>query len=379
MKLVFYSIILNHHQVCVADEFYQILGNDYIFVELTKCNHVKGATEDFSKRTYLIQAWKSIESYNKAMQLAKTAEVCVFSGYEALSFQKARMNLGLLSFDMGERWLKKGVINLISPRILRMFFAYHIGRWKNKPIYKLCCSAFAKRDMNLLGMYNDKCYKWGYFTNVDERFINQFKKKNVSSSKEISLMWCARFLDWKHPELPVRLAAILMDKGYKFTLDMYGDGVELDKTKKLAKNLAVEDFISFKGNVPNDQIIQAMREHDIFLFTSDSNEGWGAVANEAMSNGCCLVGSDEIGCVPYLVTEGKNGLIFRSCNIDSLVEKVMYLMDHSEETYRLAEAGIFTMQNVWSPKCAAKNLLELIKNLQNDKQTCIVQGPCSIA
>ena len=33
MKLVFYSLILNHHQVYVADEFYNILGDDYAFVE----------------------------------------------------------------------------------------------------------------------------------------------------------------------------------------------------------------------------------------------------------------------------------------------------------------------------------------------------------
>lgn len=379
MKLVFYSIVLNHHQVYVADEFYRILGENYAFVELTKCNQNKGAQNDFSQRPYLIRAWKSTDDYNMAMQLAKTAEVCVFSGYEALPFQKVRMNLGLLSFDMSERWLKKGLINLVSPRILKMFFAYHIGGWKNKPIYKLCCSAFAKLDMNLLGMYKEKCYKWGYFTNVDANLNIQSKKQNFSSSKSISFMWCARFLKWKHPELPIYLASKLMEKGYKFTLDMYGAGVELENTKKLARNLAVEDVVSFKGNVPNDQIIQAMCTHDIFLFTSDSNEGWGAVANEAMSNGCCFVGSNKIGSVPYLVEEGDNGLIFESCDIESLTDKVMYLMDHPDKLYQLAEAGVFTMQNVWSPECAAKNLLKLIMSLQNGQSINIVQGPCSIA
>ncbi|WP_303011257.1 glycosyltransferase [uncultured Bacteroides sp.] len=379
MRLVFYSIILNHHQVCVADEFYRILGKDYIFVELTKCNQNKGATEDFSMRPYLIQAWKSTDNYDKAMQLVRIAEVCVFSGYESLPFQKIRMKLGLLSFDMGERWLKKGVINLVSPRILKMFLAYHIGGWKNKTIYKLCCSAFARQDMNFLGMYKEKCYKWGYFTNVDKDFTFRLSKQDVSSSKSISLMWCARFLKWKHPELPVLLAAKLMAKGYKFTLDMYGDGIEFENIKKLARNLFVEDVVSFKGSVPNEQVIQAMRTHDIFLFTSDNNEGWGAVANEAMSNGCCLVGSDEIGCVPYLVADRKNGLIFKSCAIESLTDKVIYLMDHPEELYRFAEAGVFTMQYVWSPECAAMNLLKLINSFLNGQKISIIQGPCSIA
>ena len=53
--------------------------------------------------------------------------------------------------------------------------------------------------------------------------------------------------------------------------------------------------------MPNAKILQEMRKHEIFLFTSDRNEGWGAVSNESMSNGCMLVGSDGIGSIPFLV------------------------------------------------------------------------------
>ena len=42
MKLVFYSLVLNHHQVYVADEFDRLLGDDYIFVETAKCLDNKG-------------------------------------------------------------------------------------------------------------------------------------------------------------------------------------------------------------------------------------------------------------------------------------------------------------------------------------------------
>ena len=32
-----------------------------------------------------------------------------------------------------------------------------------------------------------------------------------------------------------------------------------------------------------------MEQADIYLFTSDRNEGWGAVANEAMNSACAMV------------------------------------------------------------------------------------------
>ena len=71
----------------------------------------------------MLQAWRSEEAYSEAMNLARTAECCVFSGVQALPFQKERMKLGLFSFDMSERWLKRGLINLFSPAILKMFLA----------------------------------------------------------------------------------------------------------------------------------------------------------------------------------------------------------------------------------------------------------------
>ena len=58
------------------------------------------------------------------------------------------------------------------------------------------------------------------------------------------------------------------------------------------------------------------------------NEGWGAVANESMSCGCILVGSDEIGSVPYLLEEEKTGLVFRSRELESLTNKVKWLLDN---------------------------------------------------
>ena len=46
MKIAFFSIYLNHHQVNVADAFYKLLGQDYAFVELSHCADSKGSTDD---------------------------------------------------------------------------------------------------------------------------------------------------------------------------------------------------------------------------------------------------------------------------------------------------------------------------------------------
>lgn len=388
MKIVFYSLVLNHHQACVADEFYNILGDDYAFVETAECYDWKGASVDYSKRPYLLKAWESPEIWERAMQLAETSEVCVFGGYEALPFEKTRMKKGLISFDMGERMLKRGWLNLASPRILKMIMAYHLGGWSKKPMYKLCMSAFTKQDQYKLYSFKDKCYKWGYFTLVDENFDVEASIVDTSTSEITPLVWCGRFLTWKHPELPIQMSAKLKADGYRFRLDMYGDegnAAKHDtiyprkKLEKLIAKLEVGDCVRLMGNRPNGDILEAMRKSAIFLFTSDRYEGWGAVANESMANGCVLVASDTIGSSPYLIKDSVNGFMFKSCDDDSLTEKVEWLLTHPDEMKIMQRNAYHNMCALWSPKHAAESLLKLIDDLQNGRETSIKEGPCSKA
>lgn len=374
IEIVFYSVVLNHHQIPVADVLWEMSGHHYTFVELSDIKDSKGATSDYSARPYLLRCRESKTAYDKAMKLAKTADVCIFSGIESLVFEKERMKAGLLSFDMGERWLKHGLKNLLSPRLIRWLWAYYTGNWKNKPLYKLCCSAFCAGDQYRLGTFKGKCYKWGYFTNVDSN-IHCIEAENET----VSIMWCARFLKLKHPELPVMLAAELKRYGYKFILNMYGSGEEELSTRQLAENLHMGDCVIFHGNVSNSEVLEAMRASDIFLFTSDRHEGWGAVANESMSQGCALVASDAIGSTPYLIKDRETGCIFQSGDLQSLFSCVKWLLDNPDKMHTIQKNALMRMQDVWSPANAAKSLLRLINNLQNGRDTDIAEGPCSKA
>lgn len=393
MKLVFYSLILNNHQANVADELWKLTEHSYCFVELAnlQAEHRKGDAHDYGDRPYLLRAWQSGENYNKAMELARTAECCVFSGVQALPFQKERMKRGLLSFDMSERWLKRGIANLLSPAIRKMFLAYHFGGWGKKPLYKLCCSAFAASDHYRLGMYRGKCFKWGYFTQVEKFDIEAFLGDSATNSEVMPLMWCARYLMWKHPELPLMMAARLKSEGYQFVLNMYGSGEYEAAAQRLATDLGVTDMVNFVGNKPNDELMTDMRRHKIFLFSSDRNEGWGAVANESMANGCALVASNAIGSSPYLIEDGRTGLLFRSPDsrsnfrrpdmaaLDALCKEVESLLNNPHRLLKIRQQSLALMQEVWNPKVAAKRLMILIDRLCSGAETPFSEGPCSKA
>ncbi len=380
MRIVFFTNIINHHQANVADELYKLTGGNYTFVELCPIADwlLKGGYSDLSSRPYVVQAWKSKENMDKAMAALQSADVGMFSCTESLPYEVMFAKTGKLTFDVSERWLKRGWINVASPRLLKYFWHYYTV-FAKRNVYKLCSSAFACGDHYKLHSFKDRCYKWGYFTKVDENFAVEAPVGVSTSGTLHTMMWCARFLKLKHPELVVRMAERLKRKGYRFVIDMYGSGEELERTQKLVGELGVGDVVHFKGNMPNDEILKEMRQHEIFLFTSDKNEGWGAVANESMSNGCAIVASDAVGSVPYLVEDGVTGCVFKSCSLDSLCEKVEWLLNNPERRQEISMNAYRVMRDVWSPKVAAKNLMTLIENLSSGKDTTIKQGPCSKA
>ena len=372
--VAFFVNYLNHHQVAVADELYNSLKEDFVCVCTLPPNalELKGG-DDFSSRPYCINAAANSSALRTAISYARTADVCLF-GAESLSFavERARCNKMGLSFEIGERWLKKGIINILSPRLIKNLWYYHtLFRYSN--FYKLCASAYAARDQKVLLSYRNKCYKWGYFPKPIE------SKSKDSISKPISVMWCSRFLNWKRPDLPIKAASILKKKGYDFILDMYGDGEELENCKELSTKLSLENRVNFYGNVHNHKIIAEMKKHDVFLFTSDRNEGWGVVLNEAMSSGCAVVCSDMIGSVPYLIRNNENGLIFRSGDLKSLVERIEYLFANQDKITKLGSNAKQTINDVWAPQVAVSNFLRLVSDLTNGKDTSVLEGPCSKA
>lgn len=377
MKYTHYTNYVHHHQIPLADEYYRILGDNYRFVAKYPLPEwlANGGYDSTITRPYIIRAYESKENENTAIKLMNDSDIVVYGeGFDEYVFRRQELNK--ITFHYAERWIKKISWRLFDPRFLRSIYRRYF-RFRQKRSYLLCASAFASRDAQAFRCFPNKCIKWGYFPKV-ESFADSFVRERQVGDK-VQIMWCARFLKWKHPELPVLLAKSLKNSGFNFSIDMYGSGDLFIDTQKLAGELGVNDCVSFQGNLPNERILEAMRCHDIFLFTSDRGEGWGCVLNEAMANGCACVAGNEIGAAPYLINDGENGLLFRSKSLPSLIEKVEYLLTHPDFRIALSNKALETMNQLWSPKIAAERFLFFAQNLLNGKELWYEEGPCSKA
>ena len=182
----------------------------------------------------------------------------------------------------------------------------------------LCSSAFTSEDYNSIGLFNDRTLKWGYFPEVKE-----YKKIDslIRNKEKNSIIWVGRFIELKHPEIVINVAKKLKNQKITFSIKMVGTGVLEEKIKDMIKLNDLDKCIAIEGAMTPKEVRKRMEKSRIFVFTSDRREGWGAVLNEAMNSGCAVIASHEIGSVPFLIDDNKNGLIYENGSEEELYNK----------------------------------------------------------
>lgn len=369
MRIIFLSNYFNHHQSALSDALWEKTNGNFHFVETMGIpSGRKKLGYAAIQRDYLLN-WKA--QREQVLAAIREADVMI-TGSAPERLVRERLRTGKLMFRYAERPLKNGLELWKYPiRLVR----WH---WRNplwKPIYLLCASAYTAGDYAQFGMFRNRAYQWGYFPEAkhyeDVEALLAGKEKN-------HILWCGRFLDWKHPDDALAVAKKLKEAGYTFQMEFIGCG-ELEKElHRLTKEWKLEDCVRFLGSMPPEAVREHMEKAGIYLFTSDRGEGWGAVLNESMNSGCAVVASHAIGSVPYLMEDGENGLVYESGNRDMLYEKIRFLLDHPEEQIRLGRNAYRTVTEEWCADTAADRLISLSQKILDGEtypQICD-HGPC---
>lgn len=365
MQVTFVSNYINHHQVPFCEAMYQRLGGDYRFIQTQPMEEERirmGWGENLDALPYLLLYY---EKEAECRRLIAESDVVLFGGVEDESFITGRLQAGGLTVRLSERIYKDGQWKAVSPRGLIKKYQDHT-RYRKKNVYLLCCGGYVASDFHIVRAYPDKMFRWGYFPKLVEYDIEELlgkKRMRRKAEGKISLLWAGRFIDWKHPEHAIEAAARLKQEGYDFSLTMVGGGELAEKLKTMAKEKDVEKEVTFAGFKKPEEVRRYMERADIFLFTSDYREGWGAVLNEAMNSGCAVVANCAIGAVPFLLKPDKNGLIYSNKRTDKFYDNIVRLLKQPKKMDELGREAYRTMAEEWNAETAAKKLLTVLEGL----------------
>lgn len=372
MKITFLSNYYNHHQAPFSQAMTETDGVDYTFIQ-TKAMSAERRALGYGTELPDFVLDCTAQTAPAADNLLDADVVVTGSAPEAMLLP--RIQAGKLLFRYAERPLKLGFEPAkYLPRLLR----WRKRNPKNKPIYLLCASGYTAGDYRKFGLFRDRAYRWGYFPQT-VRYDDPTAL--IAKKDPKSILWCGRFIDWKHPMDALSVAARLHREGVDFSMTFVGTGDMEPQMRRFIEENALSETITLAGSMKPQQVREVMENAGIYLHTSDRQEGWGAVLNESMNAGCAVVASHLVGAAPFLVKPEENGCIYPSGDVDALYEIVKNLLENPEKQRKLGLSAYETITNEWNAEEAAKRLLALSNAILagNKSPDLYESGPCSRA
>ena len=357
MKITFFSNYLNHHQFLFCKALCELTDGQFRFVAdiPIKEERLKLGYRDMNRESFVIRSYEDEEQKAEAKRLCLESDV-IIHGSAPAEYVDVRLKEGKCVFKYTERPFKKRILSYFKEPGKLLSFYQVFGKKQDKPFYVLCASAFVPTDLKKFGIREEKFFKFGYFPEVKEQ---PDLDALIAKKKKGSILWCGRLIDWKHPEVLLTVAKNLKKDGFDFHINVIGTGKIEKKIKNLVKRENLTEEISFLGSMSPEDVRKYMEESQIYLFTSDRQEGWGAVLNESMNSACAVVVSNAIGSAPFLIRDGENGFLYESGNTKELCEKVKTLLLDSEKRVNFGKKAYLTLKDVWNPRTAAERFVAL--------------------
>lgn len=380
MTVTFVSNYINHHQIPVSNQMYEKLGNGYSFIQTEPMEEERvkmGWDKAFGEIPYLK---KYYENPNECQRLIDESDVVIFGGTEKEELIAERLLSKKPVIRISERLYKEGQWKCVSPRGLLKKYKDHT-RHSDDPVLLLCAGGYVADDFNIIRAYSGKRFNWGYFPEFIEYSEEERKARRDErrSHDKLEILWVGRLIQLKHPEACLAVAEFLEKKEKDFQITIVGDGPEREKLRDKFDKEHLSEKVCFKGNIPASEVRKLMNKTDIFLFTSNYIEGWGAVVNEAMNAGCAVVASHAAGSVPTLIEHRQNGIVYPYGNNKKLCMLVEELANNQKWRLFLGESAYETLFSEWNHITAAERLLKLCEELISGQFHFYASGPLSEA
>jgi glycosyltransferase involved in cell wall biosynthesis len=425
MKIGLITESLSPHQLPLANQLINLVGSKN-FRYLCRTTLTKGRASLGWQQTdvpeWVIITNSSRKAKKEAAFWEDNAEV-IISGIRNYNLFEKRSAKCKLSFYMSERWFKQswGFAKLLIPHYFYMssrfvnllkspyFYYLPIGNYAandmlkligfmlNKfnlfmhfpelsPVLNVPCSKFiisskgnnghpdySKFLANVESTFLPHMRLWGYF--VDKSLQTGDENKKIGNC--INILWVGRLLPWKDIDILIKSVKKLILEGADIKLTIIGRGPQVKRLKNLSKipaenrlrlkqfRGALDNRINFLPPVPIREVREFMKNSDIYVLPSNSYEGWGAVVNEAMEEGCAVIASSQSGAGATMITHGENGLLFESGDVEDLIMCISKCYNNRQFLEKLKSEAKNTMANVWGVENGAMSIMNLIGEIQS--------------
>jgi colanic acid/amylovoran biosynthesis glycosyltransferase len=198
-----------------------------------------------------------------------------------------------------------------------------------------------------------------------EEFL--FRERSFPQDDQWRFVQAGRLIEKKGLPVTLRAFAIFLRQYPKAKLTIAGEGPLLDELQNLARELNIQDHVSFTGFVSQEQLRDLYYRSHIFLHPSqtghDGNqEGIPNSMLEAMASGLPVFATDHGG-IPEAIENGVSGVLVRERDHEALADALLSSAQDSTFLSRIARSGAEVVRKNFDLRIQAQRLEEIYLRL----------------
>lgn len=198
---------------------------------------------------------------------------------------------------------------------------------------------------------------------VSSTFLEAGAKTDRTIKQPVhNFVFVGSLIDRKYPTAVLSALSRVYPEG-NFELTYIGDGAEKANIEAENQRLGRKGTIKFTGRIPREQILQYLKQSDVFVMISKA-EIFGLVYLEAMALGVIPIGSKNEG-IDGVINDGENGFLCSAGNVDGLADVLKRIKEMpTEELERVSKKAKQTAFE-YSDEGVAKNYLNQLLCFQD--------------
>jgi colanic acid/amylovoran biosynthesis glycosyltransferase len=169
-----------------------------------------------------------------------------------------------------------------------------------------------------------------------------FRPRVRVPGEPVRILTVARLVEIKGIAYAIRAVARARLKHPDLRYDVVGDGPLRAELQRLCRELGVEEVVTLHGARDGDSVRRLMAEAHLFVLPSVSvhgdQEGQGLVLQEAQACGIPVVATEH-GALPEGLLPGESGFLVPERDVESLSDRITYLVDHAHLWPALGQRG----------------------------------------
>ena len=256
----------------------------------------------------------------------------------------------ILGINVG-RLLKKRIVLTFHGGGAEGFFKKKqnlVNRYLNRTSANIVLSGFIGRVFDQYGI------PYMVIPNILESDDSTFRARTEIKPKFISIR---SFTETYNIKCTLKAFQAVQEKYPEATLTLLGGGPLKSELEQYVIDKHLQN-VSFVGQVPNTEIYRYLDDADIMV-SSSRFDNMPVSILEGFKAGLLVIASN-VGGVPYMIEDGRNGLLFENKNDRQMAEKMIAAIEHPEATIQMIENAYHCLGAYKWENCREK-LLALYK------------------